>query len=991
MAAAELAETIDAPPEAEEIVQLCGRLPLALVMAGKLIVELGVGGHWDGITSILRDELRGEQAASREQAVIRASLAGLKGSERDKAGARKLFKLFGLVPEDTVCPLACLQLMFDAVYATAVDTPILLIRKWLKQLQDRSLVLGTVDQASLHDLVLDFTVAMHSKAELVAAHQSVIEMLRKKRPMIATGKPMWAPENRDDPVTAYVLDECAHHTHKSHDGTHKSRALLLSWTQDIPQDVLVHQTARVLGEDALQAAAEAAEATGEYWAAACHWSAAGHVALLTRGMQASVKGCTRAADALDYVRPSSVPTISKDTLEIDVLIKMISRDGERLLDESLNPRIERLMGSAAGKTDPGSIYPFVYNNLMRAWLPATMAKDPRMMADSAVAVFRSVTRTIAETSDLLQRQFCAILFCGDLGFWIELALLSPDFQFSIFGTDGQYVREGISAYSYQHHHHKIIEIRNGDTFLNGAPYIPLVLRYGDLDVLDSFLEEVSTSVVRAKAEPNQAAEALYRFNRTSECVWVWLLGRTQLFAAYMAVIYNGATWDSIDAVCDAFAADTAVNSFFRPRGQTVPNGFQVSMDYTSWAIKFGAALCRGATAVSAEEFKRTIPSPQQLVAFDLIDGTATLQWQTSVLLMGALTCEERGLDDEALTYIAAIVSPGDITIGGDPKPTSVILAYCAKGRILARRDDLKAAAESFEEAAQKAESLELPLLTMFALRDLKLCVHDRMGHSEHSARRLGAVLRRLTSPVSKLTALLQGLDAAELMALPAPDANYSLDYPCEDSTAADRQEYLGLRLKDLRKLTKEAGISAHELEAAMDDDQPEAKLIDFLLQEKAGAKSHDAALVSASVHQTGLGAAAATTGGVAEGVPPPSVAALRAELQAMRLLPLHTRATSEGSGVTPEQLDAAMDEANPKAAVVRLLLEAAGAASNATEGGGESAAALALRQELDGMRVIALHRRGLSEGIGLAELGGALECATPKQALIELLVAHRAR
>ena len=86
------------------------------------------------------------------------SLAGLKGSERDTVGARQLFKLFGLVPEDTSCPLECLQLMYDAVYETTKATSVLHIRKWLKMLIDRSLVLGTVDCASLHDLVLDFTI-----------------------------------------------------------------------------------------------------------------------------------------------------------------------------------------------------------------------------------------------------------------------------------------------------------------------------------------------------------------------------------------------------------------------------------------------------------------------------------------------------------------------------------------------------------------------------------------------------------------------------------------------------------------------------------------------------------------------------------------------------------------------------------------------------------------------------------------------------------------
>ena len=47
--AAKLGDGANVPAEATEIVELCGRLPLALVMAGKLILELQVGSKWDGI------------------------------------------------------------------------------------------------------------------------------------------------------------------------------------------------------------------------------------------------------------------------------------------------------------------------------------------------------------------------------------------------------------------------------------------------------------------------------------------------------------------------------------------------------------------------------------------------------------------------------------------------------------------------------------------------------------------------------------------------------------------------------------------------------------------------------------------------------------------------------------------------------------------------------------------------------------------------------
>jgi hypothetical protein len=65
---------------------------------GKLIRQLGVGEDWDDVCEILRQELRENVHMSSEQRVIRASLAGLQGTERDKTGINNLFKLFGLVP-----------------------------------------------------------------------------------------------------------------------------------------------------------------------------------------------------------------------------------------------------------------------------------------------------------------------------------------------------------------------------------------------------------------------------------------------------------------------------------------------------------------------------------------------------------------------------------------------------------------------------------------------------------------------------------------------------------------------------------------------------------------------------------------------------------------------------------------------------------------------------------------------------------------------------
>ena len=170
MAAAGLDKDDTPPKDAASIVALCGRLPLALAMAGKLILDIDIGRDWEGVPEILRKELREHESASCEQKVIRASLGAL-GSGAEADNIRALFKLLGLVPEDTICPLDTLLLMFNTlvtpVHKGALTstgrqysfdksssdnklrkggTSLLHIRKYIKVLVDRSLVLGSVDR-----------------------------------------------------------------------------------------------------------------------------------------------------------------------------------------------------------------------------------------------------------------------------------------------------------------------------------------------------------------------------------------------------------------------------------------------------------------------------------------------------------------------------------------------------------------------------------------------------------------------------------------------------------------------------------------------------------------------------------------------------------------------------------------------------------------------------------------------------------------------------
>lgn len=140
-----------APTEAVEIADICGRLPLALRLAGRLISSLGLGQDWRGVPDLLKTELAEGESMSAEISAtitIRASVAAIAGSPSEVANVKNLFRLFGLIPEDTIAPLDVLLLLFEAVAGT--KTTVLHIRKWIKILLDRCLVLGHVDRPQLH-------------------------------------------------------------------------------------------------------------------------------------------------------------------------------------------------------------------------------------------------------------------------------------------------------------------------------------------------------------------------------------------------------------------------------------------------------------------------------------------------------------------------------------------------------------------------------------------------------------------------------------------------------------------------------------------------------------------------------------------------------------------------------------------------------------------------------------------------------------------------
>eukprot|EP01043_Picozoa_sp_COSAG02_P024695 COSAG02_NODE_1359_length_13055_cov_31.608397_5_plen_963_part_00 len=182
LASAGLETTDEVPQAAVEIVRLCKRLPLTVNIAGRLLKDMSLQGDWDGVLEMIRDEFdAGGEMRSAEDNLIKTSLRSIQGPHAE--GARSLFKCFGLAPEDSSVPLEALAFMFQAQHGSGKPIALKQIRRWLKMLIDRNLVLPPLDQPSLHDILLDFSMSMHTVEELQAAHRNMIELFREQRPV----------------------------------------------------------------------------------------------------------------------------------------------------------------------------------------------------------------------------------------------------------------------------------------------------------------------------------------------------------------------------------------------------------------------------------------------------------------------------------------------------------------------------------------------------------------------------------------------------------------------------------------------------------------------------------------------------------------------------------------------------------------------------------------------------------------------------------------
>lgn len=401
---------------------------------------------------------------------------------------------------------------------------------------------------------------MHEAGELVTAHRRVLELFRETRPTNAAGVLLWDHVDRENPMTAYVIDHAAHHARQSHVGDEtSSEKLLLKWlTEDAPQDALSESISSVLGMEKLTTVAEAAEGAGRWWDAACWWAAAAAL----REHIYDMSHFLRAGQALSKAKnPSGVSgaafDLAFDHLELVVINNLIMFDLPHLLDHMA--RMERLLQTAPGKARPDQcINYYIICVVFARWVTAATQDVKR---EVAMRYLDFVVNISLSHPDLAMRDFFAQLISW-ASFWIPECLVEPGFDWKIYGDNGQHCLAAIKSYNYSKHHMKIraINMDSGSLMMSS---VPLGVHWGNLDAIDDAFAIMGEAVSRALLEPDQAHE-LWGYLAMSTQHWPYTFGKSQEFGALIQTAM-GKSWAAIEAHCDF----EGVRMWFSPRGEPV--------------------------------------------------------------------------------------------------------------------------------------------------------------------------------------------------------------------------------------------------------------------------------------------------------------------------------------------------------------------------------------------------------------------------------------
>ena len=739
MAAAGMAAGTAVPPEAKEVVNLCKLLPLTLGIAGKMVGDLGLQNEWSEVTTMMHDELSTDgEARSAEDLIISTSLKAISGRHADNA--RALLSAFRLVPEDCRCPLEALQIMYQASEASSAAPSLLQLRRWTKILIDRCLVLGPIDQPSLHDIVKDYASSLdETSTESLASYRRCVSIFRASRP----GPHGWDLEATEGRLAEFICNHVGHFIEHGWN-TDETDEEQLAWLDDfnVSQDAIPLACARYLGTKLVSQLALKAEREGNWWGASLRWSATALATKADAGQRACQPLLKAAAASLLQFDPTTAQQVdAKQRLELPTLVGiLLNWDPDDLV--TYEPRLQPLLESNASLDNvEGRASVF----LMTTYYPALFsvqrtgaASPPPEEYSFAVHSFTSMMMYVnaaeqAEPGSRKRARLLALAWNLNSGCaFVDMmsdAKCPPDrtgvrFSWDVaFGPRGSLLNELAVSYDFATHHKLCLATHSFDANLRTSWTFPFFARWGDLKSAHANCDRSVRNFKQFIQEPVPDGATL----GLMLCEWpqmLYLLGR-EADAAELLTLAK-ADWTNADKTLQQLAARTPLFSMDEATPPAPsPGGAFLSAKDMTWQIKMLFVLCTDEELeVSAEQILAELPSPEELGKLGVWrgpDGISLLHlghyiaW-TSVL-WAALALEKLGQGEAAMTYATKVLDT-DQTQGGGHCGWQQSLAHRCRGRLLAASGELDLARVAFVEAETSAAAHGYWMFEALAVKDL---------------------------------------------------------------------------------------------------------------------------------------------------------------------------------------------------------------------------------------------------------------------------------
>eukprot|EP01051_Picozoa_sp_SAG22_P004182 SAG22_NODE_218_length_14885_cov_24.733699_3_plen_893_part_00 len=327
-------------------------------------------------------------------------------------------------------------------------------------------------------------------------------------------------------------------------------------------------------------------------------------------------------------------------------------------------------------------------------------------------------------------------------------------------------------------------------------------------------------------------------------------------------------------------------------------------------------------------------------------------WHWESAIWAALAYERLGMAEHAMAFAEKTLA--DDHVGAMQVPMRSHACAC-RGRILAASGRTADALAAFEDAVLAAQSREYVWLEVCALQDMVDRFEGTPAQRKERLSRLDAAFERLAASRKQAEDLLCRRFIGWAPHCPM--------LPVTEASAAEtalRAELAELRTGEMRRRAVSVGIDQTQIDAADDEDDPKAAMMDLFL-------------TATSLNLEAVGDAQTLERDAA-------VEALRAELSALKLGALRKRA--RGAEVSEDALDEAGDEDNVRAAIIELNVQATQLEMET----GDGAAVQALREELSALKVGALRKRARAATVSADAIDDANDADDAAASLIDLII-----